>query len=93
MADYLDDNDRDVALLVEAFDGLVGRVETYLKGLDRQLGEARAQKNENWARHLETGRRQTQALLDLLEGEAFDLAMRLKDNQHHIRMSRAGKLV
>lgn len=93
MTEYRDQNDRDVAALLEAYDELVRRVEAYLSSLDWQHAAATAAGEAKYARHIDTGRRQARGLLDLLENDVLDGVINLRNNQHHIRMAREGKLV
>ena len=93
MADYLDSNDEAVAGLIAAYDALVARAESYEQSIEEQFEAANRDGKVKHARHVGTGRRNVRLLLDLLEEDVLEAVMRLKDNQHHIRMSREGKLV
>jgi hypothetical protein len=91
--EYRDQNDRDVAGLLETFDELVRRAEAYRDSLQRQLAEATAAGESMSPRHIERGSRQAGALVDLLEDTVLEALIDIRNNQHHVHMSRAGKLV
>lgn len=93
MADALDRNDADVRAILDAYDELMRRAERYLRSLDEQHAVATAAGTAQLGRHIDAGRRHTRALIEALETDVLDKLIDLRNNQHHVRLAREGKLV
>jgi hypothetical protein len=93
LRELLDDNDRAVAGLIEAYDLLAQRADAYLERLKPQLDEANATGDPRYIGRVERGIGFTQTLIDLLDEGVLNVLMELRHSQHHIRLGREGKIV
>jgi hypothetical protein len=91
--EFRDDNDRSVAGLLEAFDELMKRAETYQLSLEGQLAEVIENREDSALRHVERGARFAREFVALLDETVLEALMDMRNSQHHIYMSRLGKLV
>lgn len=80
MAEYLDQNDADVAELIAAYDVFMERAAAYLESLTRQHAAAVATGDQKTASMVAWGRAGAERLVGALENEVLDEVMVLRNN-------------